>query len=144
MTVALVDPYPAYLTAGTGFQRMAPLGTGTQLVYATFDEDPRQLLPFVDTGLIYPAEGGQQGDPSLCRYFNFIRFGGAGKLYARVFVDSSVVQQGFVTLAEDSNQASILHLPRGTAGFGIRLQLVGLAWWRYFAIDWDPVSEGGL
>jgi hypothetical protein len=142
MTLNLVDGYPAYLTAGTRFQRMAPPSGTTALGYATFNEDPhRQLLPFVDTDLMYPGDNNQVGDPSLLRYFYQVRFGGAGKLFVRALVDETEVARGYLTMAEDSNQASIFHLPDGTAGYGLRLQLIGLAWWRYFYIDWDPVGE---
>jgi hypothetical protein len=120
----------------------APSGT-TAPCYATFNEDPhRQLLPFIDTDLIYPGDNNQMGDPSLLRYFYGVRFGGSGKLYVRALVDATEVARGYVTLAEDPNQASIFHLPDGAAGYGLRLQLVGLAWMRYFYIDWDPVGEG--
>ena len=137
--MALIDPYDSYIAAGTSFSRLAPQGTGTQLVYATFNEGRRTLLPFVDTGLMYPGQGGAMGDPALFRYFYGIRFGGAGKLYLRVMVDNRESSRGFVTLVEDTYGSNYMRLPRGEAGYGIRLQIVGLAWWRYFEIDWDPV-----
>ena len=143
MTLTLIDPYEAYVAAGTSFSRLAPQGNQTKLVYATFDEGRRTLLPFVDTGLIYPGQGGKMGDPSLARYFQGVRFGGSGKLYIRAMVDNTEVQRGYVTLSEDAWQASYFHLPRGCAGYGIRLQIVGLAWWRYFEIEWDPIVEQG-
>ena len=143
MGLAIVDPYPAYLAAGTQFQRMSPPSGTTALAYATFNEDPhRQLMPFVDTDLIYPGENNLMGDPSQLRRFYGVRFGGAGKLFIRALVDQVEVARGYVTLAEDPNQASIFRLPYGSAGYGLRLQMAGLAWWRYFYIDWDPVMEG--
>ena len=138
----LVDAYPDYLTAGTTFQRMSPPSATTTLAYATFNEDPhRQLLPFVDTDLIYPGPNGVIGDPSVLRRFYGVRFGGGGKLFIRALVDETEVARGYVTLAEDPNQASIFHLPNGTSGYGLRLQIIGLAWWRYFYIDWDAVGD---
>ena len=98
------------------------------------------MAPMVDTGLIYPGPNGQQ-DPSLLKYFNLIKFGGSGKLYIRAMVDNTEIQRGYVTLSEDAYQASIFRLPKGCAGYGIRLQMVGIAWWRYFKIEWDPVAE---
>ena len=137
----LIDPYDAYVAAGTTFSRMAPQGTGTQKVYGTFDEGRRTLLPFVDTGLIYPGKGTQMGDPALFRYFNGIEFGGQGTLFVRAYIDQTRVAKGFVVMEQDAYQANYFHLPRGSAGYGIRLQICGLAWWRYFSIDWDPVME---
>lgn len=136
--MTLVDPYPAYLTAGTTFSRMSNPAANKTLVYGTFDEDKRQLLPMVDTDLIYPG-----GDVSLLKYFYGLRFGGEGTLFIRALVDKVEVARGYVVLSEDAYQASCFNLPRGCAGYGIRLQLVGLAWWRYFYLDWDPVSEEG-
>jgi hypothetical protein len=142
--MAFLDVYPDYLTAGTRFQRMATPGAPLGLGYATFNEDPhRQLLPFVDTDLMYPGVDGP-GDPAMLRRFYGVRFAGAGKLWVRALVDDTEVARGYVTLAEDPNQASIFHLPNGTAGYGLRLQIVGLAWWRLFYIEWDPVAEGDL
>ena len=137
----LLDPYDAYVAAGTTFSRMAPQGTGTQIVYGTFDEGRRTLLPFVDTGLIYPGRGQAQGDPKQFRYFQGIEFGGAGTLFIRALIDDTEVARGFVVLEQDAYQANYMHLPRGSAGYGLRLQICGLAWWRYFSIDWDPVME---
>ena len=141
MSLNLIDPFEAYVAAGTSFTRLSPQGNSTQLVYATFDEGQQTLLPFVDTGLIYPGVAGQMGDPSLLRYFYAVRFGGFGKLYIRAMVENTEVQRGYVEMVEDATQASVFKLPKGTAGFGIRLQIVGLAWWRYFEIDWDPVVQ---
>lgn len=142
--MALIDPYEDYLTASTSFQRLAA-PVATQLVYGVFNEDRRPLIPMVDTGLIYPglssSDGSQRQDPSLLKYFNSVRFGGRGKLYIRAMVDNTEVQRGYVTLAEDAYQASVFRLPKGCAGYGLRLQMVGIAWWRYFEIDWDPVQE---
>lgn len=135
--MVLADPYEDYLKAGTSFSRLAP-AANTQLVYAVFNEDRRPLLPMVDTGLIYPGANGQ--DPSLLKYFYRVRFGGSGRLYIRAMVDNTEVQRGYVTLSEDPYQASIFHLPKGCAGYGIRLQMVGIAWWRYYDIEWDPVA----
>jgi hypothetical protein len=132
----IVDQYQDYLTAGTDFERLVGTGT-TQLVYGVFNEDLRPLLPFVDTGLVYCE------DPSLLKYFHKVRFGGKGKIYVRAMVDNTEVQRGWVTLSEDPNQASIFHLPRGCAGYGLRLQLAGIAWWRYYEIIWDPATGQG-
>ena len=132
--MAIVDAYEDYLTAGTSFKRLAP-SASTGVVYGIFNEDRRPLLPFVDTGLVYC------GDPSLLKYFHKIRFGGKGKIYIRAMVDNTEVARGWVVLSEDPNQASIFRLPRGTAGYGLRLQLAGVAWWRYYEIIWDPVGK---
>jgi hypothetical protein len=132
----LVDPYEPYLTAGTSFARLAP-SSGTRLVYGLFNEDPRPMLPFVDTGLVYCK------NPELLKYFKHVRFGGTGKLYIRAMVDNTEVQRGWVVLSDDPNQASTFRLPKGTAGYGLRLQLAGIAWWRYYDITWDPVSAQG-
>jgi hypothetical protein len=137
--MSILDPYEDYLKAGTSFSRLEP-HTSTQLVYAVFNEDRRPLLPMVDTGLIYPGLDGQQ-DPTLLKYFYRVRFGGTGKLYIRAMVDNTEVQRGYVTLSEDAYQASTLRLPRGCAGYGFRLQMVGIATWRYYEMDWDPVAE---
>ena len=144
MPLSLIDPYEPYITAGTQFARMsAPSGATGQMVYARFGEGPRPLLAFVDTGLVYPGNNNQMGDPSLLRYFYGVKFGGKGTLYLRAFVDDVLVQQGYVTLEEDAFQASYLNMPRGGAvGYGLRLQISGLAWWRYYEIDWDPVQGG--
>jgi len=139
----VLDPYDAYLAAGTSFSRLAPLSGTNKTVYGTFNEDRRTLLPFVDTGMVYPGPGNAMGDPSLLKYFYSVRFGGSGKLYIRAMVDDTEVQRGFVTLSEDPYQASVFHLPRGCAGYGLRLQWVGLAWWRYYEISWDPVTPQG-
>jgi len=141
--MTLVDPYPAYLTAGTTWSLMGNPGSTTQLVYATFNEDRRPLLPFVDTDLIYPGENNTQGDPSTLRYFSGIRFGGEGQLFVRALIDNTEVARGYAILSEDAYQASCFNLPKGVAGYGIRLQITGIAWWRYFYIDWAPVSEEG-
>jgi hypothetical protein len=135
--MTLVDPYEAYLTAGTSFARLAP-SDSTQLVYARFNEDRRPLLPMVDTGLIYCQR------PDLMKYFKWVRFGGRGKLYIRAMIDDTEVQRGWVVLSEDPNQASVFKLPKGSAGYGLRLQLTGISWWRYFDIEWDPVSPQEL
>ena len=136
--MTLIDPYQDYLTASTSFSRLAA-PANSQLVYGVFNEDRRPLIPMVDTGLMYPGPNG--ADPSLLKYFNSVRFGGKGKLYIRAMVDNAEVQRGYVTLSEDAYQASIFRLPKGCAGYGIRLQMVGIAWWRYFEIEWDPVAE---
>jgi len=132
--MAIVDAYEAYLTAGTSFSRLAPEDT-TTLVYALFDEGRSPLLPMIDTGLLYCK------DPSLLKYFYKVRFGGSGKLYIRAMVDNTEVCRGHVVLSEDPNQASLFRLPRGCSGYGLRLQLVGIAWLRYYEIIWDPVSR---
>jgi len=139
--MSLVDSYQAYLTAGTTFTRLLPTGTGRQMVYALFNQGSYQLLPFVDTGVMYPGDGTQMGDPSTLREFDTIRFGGAGTLFLNVWVDDTLILQGAkVVLAEDPYQASTLSLPSGTAGFGIRLQIAGLAWIRWFKINWEPLG----
>jgi len=143
MVLSLVDPYEPYVAAQTSFSRLAPQGPSTQLVYATFGEGQRVLVPFVDTGIVYPGVGGQMGDPALLRYIWGIRFGGQGTLFVRALVDEVEVQRGYVVLEEDATQASYFQLPNGTAGYGIQLQITGSAWWRYYQIDWDPVVEGG-
>lgn len=139
----LVDPYQAYLSAGTGFGSLANPGSGNQTVYATFDEDRRQLLPFVDTDLIYPGPNNQPGDPSALRYFYGVRFLGSGTLYVRAYADQTLVQTGYVVAAEDPNQASVFNLPQGTGGYGLRLQWTGLGWMRMYIIDWDYYVEPG-
>ena len=132
---ATVDLYQTYLAAGTAFQRMvAPAGVPV-VIYGQFNRDRRPLLPFVDTGLIHC------GAPSQLKAFNSIRFGGSGTLFVRVLVDDSYLCMAQLVLSEDAYQANVLSLPNGTAGYGIRLQLAGVAWWRYFDIDWDPVRE---
>ena len=131
--MALIDPYKDYLAAGVSFSPLSETAT-PQLAYGVFGEDRRPLLPFIDTGLIYC------GDLTLFKYFYRVRFGGSGKLYVRAMVENTEVQRGSVVLSEDPYQASIFRLPRGCAGYGLRLQLVGLAWMRYFAIEWDPVG----
>jgi hypothetical protein len=136
--MTLIDPYQDYLIASTRFQDLAAPAL-TQLAYGVFNEDRRPLCPMVDTGLMYP--GLQGSDPSLLKYFHEIRFGGSGKLFIRAMVDNAEVQRGYVTLSEDAYQASSFRLPKGMAGYGLRLQLVGIAWWRYFEIMWDPVVE---
>ena len=83
--MTLTDPYQDYLAASVGFSRLAETGS-TQLVYATFNEDRRPLVPFVDTGLIYC------GDPTLLKVFSGVRFGGTGKIYIRAMVDNTEVQ----------------------------------------------------
>jgi hypothetical protein len=77
----------------------------------------------------------------MLRYFNGVRFGGSGKLFIMASVDNDVVAQGSVVLSEDAYQASIFRLPVGTAGYGIRLRMTGIAWWRYFEIMWEPVGS---
>ena len=139
-----VDAYQAYLSAGTTFGELAPQGSGTGIVYGTFNGDSkRQLLPFVDTDLVYPGANGQMGDPGLLRYFYGVRFLGSGTLFVRAFTDKTLVQTGYVTLDEDPNQASIFKLPNGTAGYGLRLQWCGLATMRMYILDWDPATEEG-
>lgn len=129
------DIYQSYLSAGTSFQRLTPPSGNPALVYGLFNQDTqRPLLPFIDTGDLFP------GGPHLLKFFNSIRFGGGGKIYVRALVDDSVVAQGYVTLAEDAYQASVFRFPQGTAGYKVRLQMPGVAWWRYFDIEWDPVS----
>jgi hypothetical protein len=113
---------------------MPAVGT-PQTVYGTFNEDRRQMMSFVDTGIVFC------GDPSLLKYFYRVRFGGSGKIYVRALVDNTEVKRGYVTLSEDPNQASVFHLPRGCAGYGLRLQLAGIAWWRYYEIEWDAVAR---
>jgi hypothetical protein len=138
---SLVDTYQDYLAAGTSFSRLAPAGTGRQTVYALFNQDRRDLLPFVDTGLIYPGEGEQIGDPSLARSFDSIHFSGGGTLFVNVWIDQTLLSRDVrVVLAEDAWQAALLKLPEGTAGFGIRLQMTGLAWIRLIKFDWDPLE----
>lgn len=135
----IIDPYADYLAAGTSFSRMVSGVTGVTGVYGIFNEDRRPLLPFVDTGLVYPGPGGQQ-DPSLLKYFNKIRFGGRGKVYVRAMVDGTEVQRGYATLSEDPNHADFFKFPIGTCGYGIQLQIVGIAWWRFYEILWEPVT----
>lgn len=137
----ILDPYEAYLTASTSFQRMPVQGSSAKTAYGFFDEDRRPLVPMIDTGIMYPGHGGQPGDPSLLKYMYRVRFGGSGKIYIRAMVDDTEVQRGFVTLVDDANQANIFRLPQGTAGYGIRLLMSGIAWWRYFEVDWSPVAE---
>lgn len=131
----IVDPYEPYLAAGTSFSRLAPTGATGSLVYGVFNEDRRPLLPFIDTSLVYC------GNVDLLKYFEKVKFGGKGKLFIRAMVDDTEVQRGYVTLSEDPNQASIFHLPRGAAGYGLRLQICGIAWLRYYEIIWNPVSN---
>jgi hypothetical protein len=131
----VLDQYQSYLSAGTSFSRLtATTGATAATVYAVFGEDTRPLLPMVDTDLIFCDT------PYLLKYFHSVRFGGRGKLYVRALADGTEVARGWVTLSEDPNQANIFHFPRGTAGYGIRLQLVGIASWRYYEIEWDPVG----
>lgn len=136
----MIDVYQDYLTAAAAFQRLAPPSGDPVLAYGLFGRDQRELVPFVDTGLFYPGENHQSGDPTMLKYFNAIRFGGEGKLFLRVMVDKTEKARGFVTLSEDPYQASLFRLPQGTAGYGLRLQMVGLAWWRYLEVMWEPVS----
>ena len=131
----MTNIYEDYLKAGTSFDRLSVTGT-TGVSYGRFNGDRRPMLPMVDTGLIYC------GDPGLLKRFYGIRFGGGGKIYVRAMVENTEVSRGYVTLSEDAYQSSVYRLPRGCAGFGLRLQLVGIAWWRYFEIDWDPFAEG--
>lgn len=141
MAQAYQDLYQSYLSAGTGFNRLATPSGSQVLLYGKFNQGQDQLLPYVDTGVIYPGEGGQIGDPAMLRFFNSVRFGGSGTLYIRALVDDVPIASGSVVLAEDPFQASIFRLPVGEAvGYGIRLQMTGLAWWRYFEVMWEPVA----
>ena len=134
--MALVDQYQDYLAAGTSFARLVgSTGATAATSYATFNEGRFPLLPAVDTGLIFC------GAPYLLKYFNTVRFGGSGKLYIRAMIDNTEVARGFVTLSEGPNQSNIFRIPRGKAGYGLRLQMVGIAAWRYYDIDWDPVGR---
>lgn len=133
--MSLIDPYQDYLEACSTFNRLAP-PDDTALVYGVFNEDQRPMMPFVDTGLVYC------GEPQLLKYFYRVRFGGSGKLYIRAMVEDTEVARGHVTLSEDPYQASVFRLPRGTAGYGLRLQMTGIAWWRYYDIEWDAVTRG--
>lgn len=130
-----IDLYQSYLTAGTTFQKLVPPAGDAVLAYGQFNQDRRELLPFVDTGLLYC------GDPSGLKFFNSITFGGEGTLFLRVMVDNTYIANARLVLSQDAYQANVLTLPDGTAGFGIRLHMTGLAWWRYFDIDWDPVKN---
>lgn len=138
--MALLDPYQNYLTAGTSFARLAPFDDGnndypSKNVYGLFNEGRDPLLPFVDTGLIFC------GNPSVLKYFNEVKFSGNGKIYVRALVDSTEVARGYTILSQDPNIANVFRLPRGTAGYGLRLQLTGIAWWRHFEINWDEVHK---
>lgn len=133
--------YQSYLSAGTTFSRMVPPSGSQVLLYGKFDQSRDPLLPYVDTGLIYPGENGAIGDPSMLRYFNGVRFGGSGKLFIRAIIDNTVVCTGSVVLEEDAYQASIFRFPSDAAGYGVRLQMTGIAWWRYFEILWEPVAS---
>jgi len=135
----MIDVYQDYLSAGTGWERLVPPSGVPALAYGLFNQGDRPLLPFVDTGLFYPGENQQTGDPTLLKYFNAIRFGGEGRLFVRALVDKTEVERGYVTLTDDPFQASLFKLPQGTAGYGLRLQITGLAWWRYLEVLWEPV-----
>lgn len=130
----MIDLYQPYLAAGTSFQPMGYPAGSQAVVYGKFNMDRRPLLPFVDTGLVHC------GAPSQLKAFNSVRFGGAGSLFVRVLIDDTYLCTAQLVLSEDAYQANVLSLPNGTAGYGIRLQMAGVAWWRYFDIDWDPVK----
>jgi hypothetical protein len=135
--VSVVDQYQSYLAAGTSFARLAPpVDTVPKKVYGTFNEDQRDLLFAIDTGPIFCDT------PYLMKYFHVVRFSGSGKIYIRALVDQTEVARGWVVLSEDPSQSNLFRLPRGTSGYSLRLQMAGIAKWRFYDIEWDPVAPG--
>lgn len=133
--MAVYDQYSDYLAAATTFQRLvAPTGATGVTVYATFNDSARPMLPMEDSGPI------SCDSPYLLKYFDHIRFSGKGKIYIRALVDEIEVARGYVTLSEGPTDENIFKLPDGTAGYSIRLQMVGIAIRRYYDIMWEAVS----
>jgi len=136
---SLLDVYQNYLAAVAGFSRFqAPTGAtaATGPAYAQFGLDEnRQLMGFVDTGDIHCKTS------ELLKIFNSIEFKGHGTLYVIAWVDNTMVAQGWCELSMDANQTNIFALPQGTAGYSIRLQIAGVADWKFFDIDFEFASS---